>query len=219
MHYADEAVGFSFDLLDGWNYATHILNPSFPGTRYFTSDYGLICLMAGEVQDNLVERAPRRIAFEGFLQQEGFTDILIRDDLLLGGERNTIFAEYKNVGRTECQISCVRDNLQYQIRYKGSLDDSLVRKSVDTLLRSFQFPTLNQAVRFMLTIRPLTPKEQLIMDALKSGNSEEARDILSRHGYPASVIRPGYTIHNLEDMPRRSNIEQRRKWWQFWKQS
>jgi hypothetical protein len=202
-----------------------MINPSFLGTIFLVSDYGLILLMPGEVKDELIETIARKEALRHEFQAQGATSIQFSEKPVhLGGETNVIYAEFDIGPRRACAISAVRGGFLVEVRFDGNLKDPNGKEAVQHLMTTFEFTTPTKPLRFAPIGEVELPSP--LHDVLTAGSPKEARAALKRYGSPPIIRRPGYTMHRLGSEPdtassgresQRPTKRKSRKWWQFWK--
>jgi hypothetical protein len=76
LHFHDELLHFSFDLPAGWS-LKQIIGPFGCIVR---SEYGLITVRAGEIEDHLIEKEARRAGLNEYLSRSGFQSIVFIND-------------------------------------------------------------------------------------------------------------------------------------------
>jgi hypothetical protein len=180
MTYTSENLAFSLELPDGWHKEAHVI----PLT--FTSDAGHIQIQVGSLLPEYATPSAR----EAYLMEDGCT---VRDGIALGGETNT--ACVRNDKRDEAIVSAARDGLLYNITYDHASNPT-VERAVDTLLRSFRFPTPVKA-RQILEKMQRDPTSRALSALRRSDSPESARRRLAEAGMPTSVTREGYTVHSV----------------------
>jgi hypothetical protein len=138
MHYADESLGFSFDLPDGWRRDEHNPKLTFYGPNGgvgITTE--LIQIQIGTILPPYVTPASR----EQFLAEPGAQ--VLRSTV--GDEQNVVVLRRRQYS----EISVVRDGIQYVIAHAN---DAATEGAIERLKQTARFPSAEMAhvaIRYM----------------------------------------------------------------------
>lgn len=185
LHCGEERYGFSFDLPDGWK------RMGLSGWHWECAGQHIQMKSGPSLPEFLDPTNRTRHLWEPGSRTLNGTH--------LGGEPNTIAIIQDATGAAA--ISTVRDDMHYFFEF-DSADQPQTIEAFESIVRSFSFPSREDATRVIEDLRP-APGSPIpaIHRAIQAGSPEAAREILSRAGMGPVIQRPGYTMHTLRGRP------------------